>query len=812
MPDCLDIMLCRHYIKHATLINSCYPDRENEQGPRSSELSYLTFYASSRPVKLTKVGHYLEKRVDKDIRKGRRQNNHVSLSILKALIQTCHRDLNLFSTSIVNILSMILDTRDLELIDLTCETFIVFCDHHDGTTLGVDTEFTAEFEALIQKFTNFCSYMNTDEALVFQMQYIGFRSLQAHVTSRALYASDFQLQLNTIVPPHIARLSTSKTPIHRLITAEPSVDIRKSVKDTTIDSHTIDVLAVQTMAILYAKPNGATIRPSLKPLLTFFDTKDKWWPPQFAVSLMTLVLNSLQPQHRYLLVSEILHPLDFASSSMAITKQASLASILDCLLNAKVSLVGLSVLEMFHSIFSHLIQWVQRHGLHTTAPDSFSSSSSQSSQSYYAYITYKSLSHCICGLVSHTYYQNQQSDMISYLVSKLKASTGSDTMHGLALDVYQPIVLECLENVIDHSHHPTAALSTWSPSLGLLADPSCSSPTTRLWWVRLLRAFMGHSLQQRALRPWVYQPMDHEDIGFMHALHQTMAGASIRSLLTPADGMTLYRLLCLVTCRYGDRGTVETLPLVFELEAYAQQQMLCAVWAFPYHQRAMASLLVQYCKRIGEYHDMQGLVEYMVSLEKRRRSSHQHSTLVWTDEGNKEETLLVWGLQEQQNTTPVEIWMDRAKVVRLMLAEGSLQEWQAAEEVDLEHQLLVEWSDKLFLNHERAFRISVPQKVEDLKPHLTTPWTSTQGAERDSQEETQPVKVENLKEALAAQTSGSESDERDTDSMQSLPSVTSPQRPIKGTRKDMEFLLTELKSSSPSAQSSVSLVKPPYKL
>jgi hypothetical protein len=46
----------------------------------------------------------------------------VSLQILKALIQTCHRDLNIFSKHIVKILSMLLDTRDLELIDLTCET------------------------------------------------------------------------------------------------------------------------------------------------------------------------------------------------------------------------------------------------------------------------------------------------------------------------------------------------------------------------------------------------------------------------------------------------------------------------------------------------------------------------------------------------------------------------------------------------------------------------------------------------------------------------------------------------------------------
>ncbi|KAL0086307.1 hypothetical protein J3Q64DRAFT_1739387 [Phycomyces blakesleeanus] len=61
------------YVKHASLINNCYPDKEGEKGPRSSELSYLVFYATSRPVKLTKVGVFLEKKVERDIQKGKKQ-------------------------------------------------------------------------------------------------------------------------------------------------------------------------------------------------------------------------------------------------------------------------------------------------------------------------------------------------------------------------------------------------------------------------------------------------------------------------------------------------------------------------------------------------------------------------------------------------------------------------------------------------------------------------------------------------------------------------------------------------------------------
>ncbi|KAF9411612.1 hypothetical protein BGZ94_001287, partial [Podila epigama] len=59
------------YIKHASLINNCYPSRPEEKGPKSSELSYLVFYATAKPAKLTKIGIYIERRVIRDHKKKR---------------------------------------------------------------------------------------------------------------------------------------------------------------------------------------------------------------------------------------------------------------------------------------------------------------------------------------------------------------------------------------------------------------------------------------------------------------------------------------------------------------------------------------------------------------------------------------------------------------------------------------------------------------------------------------------------------------------------------------------------------------------
>ena len=58
--------LCGNCYNHVSLINSVYPST-GETGPKSSALSLLLFYASSKPKKLAKIGNYLAKKVTADM-------------------------------------------------------------------------------------------------------------------------------------------------------------------------------------------------------------------------------------------------------------------------------------------------------------------------------------------------------------------------------------------------------------------------------------------------------------------------------------------------------------------------------------------------------------------------------------------------------------------------------------------------------------------------------------------------------------------------------------------------------------------------
>ncbi|KAG0757156.1 hypothetical protein G6F57_009707 [Rhizopus arrhizus] len=487
------------YAKHATLINNCYPEKEGENKPKSSELSYLVFYANSRPVKLTKVGLFLEKKVERDVWRGRKQNNHVTLDILKSLIQSCHRDLNLFSKYVAKVIELILEANDTELVDHACQVFVVFTEYHDGSTLGVDSDFTHNYETLLKKFAGFCSFeSSSDDLLRLQMRYNGHRTLQAAVISSALQASNFKTQLELILNPLIITLSTTKNPADALAQSNENIDILESaMNNETLNSHTIDVLAAKTCALLFGKANGVALRQSLVPIFSYVDNKQKWWPPNLVVSMMKLVLHSLQPQYSYLLVSELIQQLDNTQSESIddLEKRASFVSALDAVLNANVSLVGISVLEVLNSLFAQLIQSL--HDINKT----FTTSKDVNGLHYFIH---QGLLQSIGGLASQTYYVNQLNDITSSIISKLRINHADTTIEGLSIVEYRGATIQCLQHVVVCSakkseregdtlvYNHSISLDTLIPALGLLLD---TASVTRIEFSEMLTYYLEETAE-----------------------------------------------------------------------------------------------------------------------------------------------------------------------------------------------------------------------------------------------------------------------------------------------------------------------------
>lgn len=140
--------------KHQKLILRCYPSgRGFDKKPNSSELSYLLFYASTRRLKLEKVGNFIEKKTLGDLQHYTRYGNvQVSLLILQELIIKCNDNLNLFIENCVRIFNQVLKNGDLILSQLCLKVFKTFVQYLDKNLFVGNSELIDEFLLLVVNF------------------------------------------------------------------------------------------------------------------------------------------------------------------------------------------------------------------------------------------------------------------------------------------------------------------------------------------------------------------------------------------------------------------------------------------------------------------------------------------------------------------------------------------------------------------------------------------------------------------------------------------------------------------------------------
>ncbi|KAI8997057.1 hypothetical protein BDB01DRAFT_769677 [Pilobolus umbonatus] len=744
------------YVKHATLISNCYPEKEGEKGPKSSELSYLVFYANSRPVKLTKVGLFLEKKVERDVAKGRKQNNQVSLEIVKSLIKSCHRDLNLFSKYVVKIMDIVLDSKDIDLIDLTCDVFIVFASFHEGSTLGVDTELTREYELLLEKFASFCNDESEDEEQQLQLRYIGQRALQAAVNSNALQSSNYDAQLNRILSPLMATLSLSKNSAKALAqsNAEDADIMQSAIEHETLNAHTVDIIAVKTTALLFQKVNAVNVKLSLEPFFSYMDEHEKWWPANFASSMMELVLDSLQPQYRYLLVTEVLQQLDkidVTDSYYSIEKHASLVSILDKIFNAQTPLVGISVLELLNTLFTHLIKSVQDFEV-------FHDGDLSGEEFELEYIIQQGLIRSIGGLASQTYYINQLNDITGYIISKLKVTSNTlDAIDGLPIVVYRKVLLSCLdivgtstitlnenkeESEFDAGNTPiyrsTMTLDIWVPALPLLVD---NAPETRVHFASTLVNYLeATSEKENSVELYPKHTLNQpSDVQFVTSLHKVLYDWIQLPNTTVSDMKAIQSLLIALTHKFNADQTIKALPLIFEIQRIVKQGVIKQTA----RQRAAAALVIEWLLMIAEYYRIDSLMQYAESVKVDRMNYDEYST-VFSDKDISTDS---FEELEPENYSPVFKFIDKQKVVHLLSKDGPLRDEDDSEGKELENKLSLNWGSEDYENLDRTLLIRTSRNLTDLKAKLATPWIKPEINPTEPSKK-QTIKVENLKEAL----------------------------------------------------------------
>ncbi|CEP09424.1 hypothetical protein [Parasitella parasitica] len=638
------------------------------------------------------------------------------------------------------------------------------------------------------------------------------------------------MQLSILLPPLIITIASKPTKAE-LNTSDGTVDIRDSALDNNkVSPEVIESIAVHTVSIVFNKVTGPSVRLSLVPLFSYLNEKEKWWPPHLTVKIMKLVLDSLQPQYRHLLVSDLLQQLDAVSNNeqnIMDDKHAALISSLDSILNANVPLLGISVLEVLNSLFTLLIKTTQYHSFSTSATI-FNGSEQEingiEKKDSHANFIQHGLVHSIGGLATHNYYDNQLNDMIGYLTSKLRTNTSLEQVDGMLIHDYRSIVLCCLDSVVRGSQiaiTPDSSeaelriagtqipLAAWNPALGLLYDQNSK---TRMTFARCLYDFLQNIPPKVSVESTDKYPKhsltEHQDITFVDRLIHTMLDWVLISDFNITDLRFFYAFLCLLNRKFGVDATILIVPLVFKIQQCIQEDKI----TLQTRQYAIESALISWFAMMAEFYNIQPLLDYINTIKAKRGTRSEDLLLTESiDNTTKEPELFSICVEDSviEASTP---WIHRSTIVELMSKEGNLRDQTDTHGLDLEAKLFAEWGSGAFLRNDQTMHSRILMGSIENKPRLASPWEHGE-MERSPisiEDKRNSIRVATLKEALVAQTVAD--DDMDTDSTQSNSlSAHSRPPPPPVPSNEMNALLNELNLPKQMAPSTVSLVNPPYK-
>ncbi|KAJ1644276.1 plasma membrane localization protein [Coemansia asiatica] len=480
--------LFRHYVKHATLIERCFPpEKSGETLPNSNELSYLVYYAQSKPAKLTKVGAYLSKRIARDTHKLRRSDVLISLHIFGSLLDSCGRDLHFFAKDVLGSLDTALAAKDQELAKAATHAFVLFCRCHTGAALAIDRDLRHMYTRLVKTFALYArSNSGSSEAVPsMQMAALGLCALQAVAESQATYAAESYYELPRIVQTVVSRIangssissdsSAATAPANAVAVEHMVASVAAVDSASALDTEQLASWAWRCLETLVQKSHGQHSRIIISEIFKHLDSQLQWLPTQLCVEIVTAVIERLQTQDQNMVIVETLAFLtdgtlsthmyletgrkrqntmlsdmddsqahningkgkgDASESIRAANRRACIIRILESTFCRPYVLVGISVMEALNVLVTFLLEAVS--GEQPVAPDyavfvsalaaaanPSAAADNSLSQSSGALADYYHLLAAIGGLATHQYYSNQLADMVGYLVSKMSLSDES---------------------------------------------------------------------------------------------------------------------------------------------------------------------------------------------------------------------------------------------------------------------------------------------------------------------------------------------------------------------------------------------------
>jgi len=663
-------MWCSSCYNHVSLINNVYPSQPGETGAKANNLSFLVFYAESRPQKLTKIGAYLEKRTARDISYSRIENLKVTLTILTVLVGSkCKQNLDLFLVSVVNIVAKMLESPlNTEIIEQISSTIVSFSAHHNHVILDVDSAFVIPYLKIIKILCKNVQENNENQDIQNKKKASSLRALYSIVSNDTFLKSPkIDEFLEHIIPALLANIQEKKT---------TGIKLYRSLSNTDISDVDMDNLAIQSINEIMQRINPVSFDKVFSPIYKYLEGNNHMLNKKYLLKLFKIFTKAMNPQYRYLLVLYSLKHLKDYSNDLAV--QTNIIYILSNIIkNGGGSVVThIEVLDVLSDCLFETFQNSSKYD-----PKDIENLEN-------AYID------CINSFTSNVSYPEQMNDIMTFLVKHLKL----DTSNNEVILKCRTFIIRSLRFILEQrasfiEKNPTfnspIPIELFIPTLVLLKDNSFN---LRLQYYFFLFLLMD---QINACNSNTDEKTNISKYRFMQNVHTILYEYTQKKLNQPVDYIMIINVFIKNVQIFGYEDIVEVVPLMFGLENIAKVKFKNKNEIEL--QYAINAMVVEFFDYLSEYLGNESLGNYIGKIKQRKIENEEwcnvsFTTAIVSQWLNKTFNDIEWKSDAFKETS---IYLDHEYIISILCDHEDLK----SQFEDLQELLSKEYSPKAFMSH-----------------------------------------------------------------------------------------------------------------
>ncbi|KAG4099761.1 hypothetical protein H8356DRAFT_1664564 [Neocallimastix lanati (nom. inval.)] len=668
--DIIDPSMCfQSCYNHASLVNNVYPKGPGEEGAKSNNLSFLMFYAKSRPQKLIKIGNYLEKKAKRDIWNSRPDLVKVTLTILDSLINTCPQHMNLISKNAVNIFYEIL-VSNLDLLTEVTNTFMNFSSKHDHITLDIDESFHAKYLQVLEQFCKCCRFEDSNEQKRNETRLNGLKALHSVAASNSFLISPRIDSYLIIIQPLVENILISKISSNVNINNADEVEAHTLNKDNvSSDVLELENYSLKSISEIMQKVTPATFEKIINPIYSYINDKDQWSYLHYLTKILKIAMDSIQNQYRYLLITSLFKRLnDTESNKNDIKIQTNIIFVLTFVITSNERSIGLTCLELLDNLTKHILISLKNKNNPQEDIEVFQSA----------------VVDCIGSLARNIFYPEQTNDMLSFLINRLcfngtdhnsknnsekkSFSTISNTsikdlgeyLNEEDIIKYRIIIFHCLRRVIENRKVSDLNASINQTPISIPIE--LLTPTVRFLLTDSIEQKIEYFNFMASVIPYISTSNNSRIAIINHnkmikEYHLVIHDYLNKNNLKIIDYILIYNTLVVTLNQFLDEETFISIPIIDKLQQM-KKEGVCVEEQIVYQ-----TVLLKYIENIVQLLKNDSLQQYIKELKDERKNNGHWVELNYELKdiyGYKNKSFK--DLNISPNATPVTEFMDYKKI------------------------------------------------------------------------------------------------------------------------------------------------------